>query len=296
MAHVSNENSTPVTFLADDGYELCGTYVSCPVPATQAPVLICPATGVKQTFYLSFATWLGENGHPVLVFDYRGIGTSLARNDLKACKARKQDWGEKDMPAALNWLLKQTGQKQAILIGNSAGAQLVGLMPNHKAISHLIAVSASSGYVGNVRFSMRIFAFFFVWIYIPLAVWLLGYLPAKRIGWGENLPAGVARQWARWCRHPGYVENDFNKSIKKNYFKELTFPVSLVYAEDDPLATRKNVDDWLRLLPAAPKDIVLLHPKEVGGQKIGHIDMFRESRSAIWQRLLALTDQSKEMS
>ena len=137
---------------------------------------------------------------------------------------------------------------------------------------------------------MRIAAFFFVWVYTPLMVRLFEYLPAKRIGWGENLPAGVAQQWARWCRHPGYVENDFNKSIKKNYFRDLTFPITLFHAIDDPLATKRNVDDWLRLLPAAPKNIVVLKPEEFDGQPIGHINMFRLSHATIWPQLLDLKE------
>lgn len=156
-----------------------------------------------------------------MVFDYRGVGSSLHDTSLKSCPAKKQDWGEQDMPAALNWLLKQTGQERGILVGHSAGAQLVGLMPNHHCISNIVAISASSGYVNNIRFPMKLAALFFVWIYIPLSIWFFGYLPAKKIGWGENLPQGVARQWARWCRSPGYVENDFGKSIKKTILKKL---------------------------------------------------------------------------
>lgn len=276
-----------VDFLAADGTPLCGTYFPANNDTPQTSVLLCPATGVRQAFYFPFASWLQTQGHPVLVFDYRGIGLSLPPRGLKTCMARKQDWGEQDMPAALTWLLTQTGQDHAILIGHSAGAQLIGLMKNYHQISHVLAVSASSGYVRNIRLPMKIAALFFVWLYVPLTTRWLGYLPAKQIGWGENLPAGIARQWARWCRKPGYVENDFNKTISKNYYKDLNYPISLFYATDDPLATPKNIDDWLRLMPMAKKQIIPLKPEESGGKRIGHIDMFRPRHAALWPSLLA---------
>lgn len=150
---MQEENKTAhdaIRFTAADGYVLGGSYFPA-LGGSNTPVLICPATGVKQGFYYAFAQWLSEQGHPVMVFDYRGVGVSLAEAHVRYSKARKQDWGERDMPAALNWLLAKTAAQQAHVIGHSAGAQLAGLMPNHHAVRSLTAVSASSGYIGNIR-------------------------------------------------------------------------------------------------------------------------------------------------
>ena len=32
-----------------------------------------------------------------------------------------------------------------------------------------------------------------------------GYLPMRAFRQGEDVPAGVAREWAEWGRHPRYV-------------------------------------------------------------------------------------------
>ncbi len=48
-----------------------------PSQAGHLPVLLCPATGVPQSYYFKFCTWLSEQGYDVLVFDYRGIGKFL---------------------------------------------------------------------------------------------------------------------------------------------------------------------------------------------------------------------------
>ncbi|PAU78372.1 alpha/beta hydrolase family protein [Halomonas salipaludis] len=283
-----------VRFLAADGYQLSGSYFPAADPPEGMPVLICPATGVRQSFYYAFSRWLSKEGYSVLVFDYRGVGSSLAESHVKKSKVRKQDWGELDMPAALEWLLKKTGASQAVLIGHSAGAQLVGLMPNHESISHLIAVSASSGYVGNIKYPTRLAAMFFTYFYIPLAVRVLGYAPAKWIGWGEDLPPMVALQWARWCRTPGYLESDFGVEVEHDFYKELTCPVTLFSADDDPLATKNNVNDWLRLMPLASKEIVHLRPHALGCDPIGHVNMFRSSRGKVWPLLLSAIKRRKE--
>lgn len=188
---------------------------------------------------------------------------------------------------ALNWLLAKTAARQAHVIGHSAGAQLVGLMSNHRAVRTLTAVSASSGYIGNIRWPFRATAMGLMWGYIPLSVSLLGYAPAKRLGWGEDLPADVARQWARWCRRPGYVENAFGAEIQRHYYAAFQAPIVVVAAADDRLVTQRSIADWLRLLPNARHSVHLLQPAEVDGRAIGHINMFRRSHAALWPRLIA---------
>lgn len=282
-----------VRFSAADGHMLSGSYFTSHAPMAVMPVLICPATGVRQSFYYAFSRWLSKEGYRVLVFDYRGIGSSLSESHVKKSKARKQDWGELDMPAALEWLLRKTGASQAILIGHSAGAQLAGLMPNHKSISHLVAVSASSGYVGNIKYPARLTAVFFTYLYMPLTVRLLGYAPAKAIGWGEDLPPMIARQWARWCRTPGYLESDFGGSVKHDYYREVTFSITVLSADDDPLATKENINDWLRLMPSASKEIVRLNPSSLGCGSIGHVNMFRSSRAQVWPLVLCAIESDE---
>jgi hypothetical protein len=104
------------------------------------------------------------------------------------------------------------------LIGHSAGAQLVGLMPNHGAIRRVLMVAASSGYVWGLRFPYSIAAYGYLRFYLPATARLLGYSPGRAIGMGEDLPAGVARQWSRWCLGPGYVENEFGRGISHHYY------------------------------------------------------------------------------
>jgi predicted alpha/beta hydrolase len=46
---------------------------------------------------------------------------------------------------------------------------------------------------------------FFTHALIPAASALFGFLPMRALTGGEDLPGGVALEWARWCRHPRYA-------------------------------------------------------------------------------------------
>ncbi len=186
------------------------------------------------------------------------------------------------MPAALDWLKQRSGTESVDLIGHSAGAQLVGLMPNHTVIRRVLMVSGSSGYVRGLRFPYRIAAYGYLRFYLPITAALLGYSPSRAIGMGEDLPAGVARQWSRWCLRPGYVANEFGRGVTRHFYDDFRAPILSLYAGDDSIATKRNVDDLLRLFPNAAKQTVCLDPGRFGVAGFGHVDFFRGSRSTAW--------------
>ena len=272
----------PVEFAAADGAQLSGRFFAATLAKGSAPVLLCTATGVPQRFYVAFARWLAQQGLDVLTFDYRGIGASLREAHVRLSPARKQDWGQLDMPAAADWLKQRTGADAIDLVGHSAGGQLVGLMPNHASVRRVLMVSASSGYVGGLRFPYRILAYGYLRIYLPATAFGLGYSPSRAIGMGEDLPAGVARQWSQWCLRPGYVANEFGRGVSRHYYDEFRAPILLLYATDDSIATSQNVADLLRLFPSAPKQTLCLEPSRFNVPSFGHVEFFRASRAAAW--------------
>ena len=278
----TNTEAEIVEFAAADGARLGGRFYAAAAARHLHPVLICPATGISQRFYAPFARGLAQQGSDVLTFDYRGIGMSLREAHVRLSTARKQDWGQLDMPAALDWLRQRSGADAVDLVGHSAGGQLIGLMPNHAAIRRVVMVSASSGHVWGLRFPYRIAAYAYLQFYLPSTARLLGYSPSRVIGMGEDLPAGVARQWSRWCLSPGYVANDFGRGITRHYYDEFRAPILSLYSSDDSIATQHNVDDLLRLFPSAPKRTVCLEPQAFGCEGFGHVDFFRASRAAAW--------------
>ncbi|MFX8496838.1 alpha/beta hydrolase, partial [Acinetobacter baumannii] len=83
----------------------------------------------------------------------------------------------------------------------------------------------------------RFVAAFLLTFFFPAMTRIFGYLPAKKLGWGEDLPTHVARQWAEWCSNPGYVSNGFGKDIKKHHYEEIKAPMLVLNVKDDPIAT-----------------------------------------------------------
>ena len=251
---------------------------------THAPVLLCPATGVKQHFYLRFAAWLAEQGHDVLVFDYRGIGLSL-QGQLQDCRATLAEWGQQDQVAALNWLVQRTGREQVLLIGHSAGGQMIGLLPNHRHVSRLVGVAASTGWLSGMRPGFRFKAYFGLRMAVPLGARLKGYAPTAALGLGENLPTRVGLQWGQWCAAGGYATNAVKGRPQQDFHGDIRIPITVFHATDDDIANPTTVADLMRTFPAARKQVHQVSPREHGLKSIGHIDWFRPSHQALWPLL-----------
>jgi len=273
----------PIDLYAADGFKLTGYHFASENP--KAAVLVCCATAVPQRYYFPFAHWLSKQRYSVLTLDYRGLGESLGAPSVKESKARKQDWGELDMPAALSWLHQTYPAQPKHLIGHSAGGLLFGLMPNHKNLTSVISIGCSIGYINNAAMPARLVASALMKVYFPVATKVFGYLPAKRLGWGEDLPTGVALQWAEWCCNPGYVSYAFGKEITKHYYNELQLPMLILNLKDDPIASVSNVNATDQLFPNATIEKLLLDPKQYGLGTVGHMGFFRQKHDVLWPKV-----------
>jgi predicted alpha/beta hydrolase len=274
----------PVALACADGQRLQGHFFTARGDAPGAPVLISPATGVRQQFYWRFADWLAAQGHPTLVFDYRGIGLSL-QGRLADSRARLVDWGRLDQVAALQWLLARTGAAQVVLVGHSAGAQMIGLLPNHDRVARLVGVAASTGWFGGMRLGFALKARLGLGLLVPIGTWLKGYAPTAWLGLGENLPAQVGLQWGRWCAAGGYATNAVRAGLADDFHAQVRTPIVVLHAEDDDIATPATVHDLLRTLPASPRATLRVKPRDHGLRGIGHLDWFRQSHQSLWPLL-----------
>ncbi|MDC8787187.1 alpha/beta hydrolase family protein [Roseateles koreensis] len=281
QATAANTQPERVEITCADGVRLQGHFLQAVGHTAGLPVLISPATGVKQHFYLRFATWLAAQGHDVLVFDYRGIGLSR-QGRLKDCRATLTEWGQQDQVAALDWLLQRSGRPQVVLVGHSAGGQMMGLLPNHHRVSRLVGVAASTGWMRKMRPAFRFKAVLGLRCIVPLGTLVKGYAPTAMVGLGENLPAAVGRQWGQWCAAGGYATNAVRHLPEQDFHAAVRTPVTVLYAADDDIANTATVADLLRTWPAAPKQTLRVTPTEHGLKALGHLDWFRQSHQAMW--------------
>jgi len=277
----SAQQGEPVDIACADGVRLSGHFLRASGGAPGLPVLLSPATGVEQHFYLRFAAWLSAQGHDVLVFDYRGIGLSR-RGPLQHDRSTLAEWGQQDQVAALEWLLHRTGSEQVLLLGHSAGGQMIGLLPNHRRVARVVGVSASTGWFRGMRAAFRFKARLGLRVLVPVGTWFKGYAPTSAVGLGENLPAAVARQWGQWCAAGGYATNAVKGQPERDFHAQVRTPITVLHAEDDDIATPLTVADLLRTFPAAPQRTWRVKPSDHGLRSLGHIDWFRASHQAVW--------------
>ena len=281
-ATTSEQQPQAITITCQDGTPLAGHFFTSMAASTaRLPVLLAPATGVKQQFYFRFAQWLTEQGHCVLVFDYRGIGLSL-QGSLRNCRATLAQWGQQDMPAAIDWLLARSQAEQLVIVGNSAGGQMMGLLPNHAKVARVVGISASSGWFAAMPLGFRLKARLGMQVLLPLGIWLKGYGTTAALGLGENLPAHVAQQWSQWCAAGGYATNAVRHHPEQDFHAQVRSPITVLYAADDTIAVTATVKDFLRTLPNAPQHMLRVQPQEFGLKNLGHLHWFRATHRTVW--------------
>jgi predicted alpha/beta hydrolase len=262
---------------AQDGYELGATLFEPAAPARRA-VLVMPATGVPQTYYGKFAAFLAERGFPALTFDYRGIGRSRPAS-LRGMQARMRDWVLLDAAAASSFLQAKHGE--LLVVGHSFGGQVIGLLPNPERLAGALVVGSQSGYWKNWPPLGQVWMWFATHVALPAVSRALGYFPGSRLGFGEDLPAGVAIEWASWCRNPRYVVGALRAEAA---FARFSSPLLAYSISDDAFAPPAAVKALLELYPASRSEIRAVAPRELHAGNIGHFGFFRESfRDTLWR-------------
>ncbi|HRN75270.1 alpha/beta hydrolase [Ottowia sp.] len=250
-------------------------------------VVIGPAMGVAQRYYADFAAWLAGRGMRVLTFDYRGQADSLALlpgRRVRHVDATLHDW-RADYEAVTLHLHALAPGLPLRLIGHSLGAQLPGLFDRTDHIAGLLAVAAGSGYWRQNAPQLRSRALLMWHGLVPVLTPLFGYFPGKRLGAVGDLPAGVIRQWRRWCLHPDY--SGAEGPAARSRYAAVRFPIHALSITDDEMMTLPGTQSLLALYAQAPQAIERVAPADHGLARIGHLGWFhRRHRADLWPHAL----------
>lgn len=252
----------------------------------QAQVVVAPAMGVQQSYYQPFARWLAEQGYGVTTFDYRDHGLSL-QGPLREAKADLLDWA-KDCERVAAQLKNQFPDQALIWIGHSVGSQLPGLAATPLPINGLLSVASGSGYWrDNAAPTKRVVRLFW-WGVAPLATWLCGAFPGRRLGIVGDLPAGVLWQWRRWCLHPRYAMEVEGEWAAEAY-ASAHYPLHALYVEDDEMMSLTSVQALVGWYQSAPSTLEHVSAMLAPAGRIGHLGYFREEMAEVlWRPLLPL--------
>ncbi|HDR9162042.1 TPA: alpha/beta fold hydrolase [Burkholderia vietnamiensis] len=271
--------SESIAFSAADGYALRGTLWSPDAPP-RALVLIHPATAVPERLYAGFARFLTTRGFAALTYNYRGIGSSRPAR-LTKLQARMRDWIELDVGAAIAWARDTHRAVPLLAVGHSVGGHAVGLSAG---TAHLRAAVLVAAHAGSTRLiesaAERLKVRLILHVLGPLASALLGYVPGKRLGLGEDLPAGVFREWSRWTALPHYFFDDPTLGAAERFSKQ-RLPILAVGFDDDPWANRRAIDLLVSYLTGAAVERRQIDPHAAGTGPVGHMGFFRSRPGAV---------------
>jgi predicted alpha/beta hydrolase len=287
--------STDVAFTATDGCPLAGHLWHCNEHSEPPAVaLINAGAGIGSAYYDRFARYLSQAGVPTLLYDYRGIGRSRPRS-LKGFSASVEDWGSKDCAAALEWLSSRFPGARRVVIGHSVGGFVTGFVTNGPLIDRMLLVGAHTGYWRDYALIARPGMYMLWHVLMPSLTRVVGYFPGRRLHLSEDLPAGVAMEWAN-RRHPdfwwnrrtpdGALDTEWRESALGRFQAIRARTLSLSFS-DDAFATEAATDRLVGLYRNCSTTRIVIRPGDAGRQKIGHFGFFRSRfRDLLWPQVV----------
>lgn len=244
----------------------------------RAAVVLHGATAVPQRFYAAFAEELSAHGLAVLTYDFRGVGASRCL-PLREDPTTMTDWIV-DAAAAQGWLSRSYPDVPLLAIGHSFGGQIAAALDAGPAADAIVLVAAQSGDYRKFPPSARARLWLSWRVAVPGLTRALGYLPGWA-GFGEDLPAGVAQQFARWCSSPQYVFSEHPELAGK--IADYRGRVLALSFTDDTFASREAIEWYLDRFESVSVEHRRLAPSQAGLRSIGHFGLFRPSaRRALW--------------
>ncbi|MCQ9165762.1 alpha/beta fold hydrolase [Arthrobacter sp. STN4] len=279
-----------VTFTCADGRVLAGQLFAVPAGvARRGTVVIASATAVKASYYHRYAAYLAENGYAALTFDYRGIGGSRG-GSLRGQHVRWFEWGSLDIDAVLAWALAQADGLPVHFVGHSFGGFGVGLAGHAAGLGRILTVGAQHAYWRDLRLRHQIGHWGRALLMLPL-VGILGYFPAKRLGLMEDLPAGVALDWARSRKDFTTAAAGPVRSALLAHQAAVTAPILALAPSDDSYATTAAMERAVAYTPNSPSTVLHLDPEYYGEPSLGHFALFHgRYRDSFWPQTLAWLD------
>ncbi|MCO5734476.1 alpha/beta fold hydrolase [Rhizobium sp. SSA_523] len=300
----SDLQGSPLRFPATDGYALGGFLWCREQLSDQRPtVIITCATSVRSRYYARFAAYLFQNGFNVLTYDYRGIGESRPQS-LRGFAADWIDWGEKDLEGALRYVETRFPGAPVSVVGHSIGGFAIGAAPSNAAIERILTVGAQFAYWRDYAPQARL-AMLWKWhVLMPLVTQLLGYFPAKRLGWMEDTPAGVAMGWSRMGprfetslrRRPLGADRRPEGMALPPRFAQVRAPILAIGLSDDAYGTVPAIRRLLSYFPRTRRLHLHLGPEDFGQAQIGHFAFFHDRfRDSLWPIALSWLKQGEVM-
>jgi len=241
---------------------------------------------------------LTEQGHRVIALDLPGSGLRAAyppsylRNDFAVLASEVSPLKEVRLADYVTAVVAEVERAARLgpvtLVGHSFGGVIPGLARSVTEIDRLLTVGAQYAWLGDYASGRRV-ALVMKWhVAMALLTACCGYFPGKRLGWLEDLPAGVAYEWT--FRGPRF-ENSYprhERSAVIDRIASFTAPILAIVVSDDEIGTAPAINRALDYYTGSVRKMVTLKPHDYCQQSMGHFNLFREERANdFWEETLA---------
>ncbi|MCL4244555.1 MAG: alpha/beta fold hydrolase [Candidatus Dadabacteria bacterium] len=281
----------PISIRAADGFTIKGFLWRHPEPVAPdtSVVIINTANSVRCGYYSRFASFLFRNGFDVITYDYRGIGVSRPAS-LKGFDAGWTDWGERDFDAVIRFALETFPGRPIDVAAHSVGGFILGFAESSRLVRRVFTMGAQYAYWRDYAPGDRARMFAKWHVAMPLVTLLFGYFPGKRLGWLEDTPKGVVRDWAfsrprfEDVRGGSWSARYPDKRAFLERFAAVTAPTLAVSVTDDEFGTIPATERLLAYYTGSPRTHLRISPESIGEPSIGHFPFFNSKfEEKLWR-------------
>ncbi|MEG1079359.1 MAG: alpha/beta fold hydrolase [Pseudomonas sp.] len=277
---------------AGDGYSLGGFCWRHALPDSTRPVVIInAATSVRCSYYARFAQYLFSHGFDVMTYDYRGIGESRPAS-MRHFKASWTDWGALDFEAMLQRARREFPGQPIDVVGHSFGGCAAGLAPSAGQLRRLVTVGAQFAFWRDYAADSR-WQLFGKWhVVMPLLTRVFGYFPGKRLGWLEDTPAGVVKDWSTLTAT--YERRPSGQALGQLPFARVRAQTLAISLTDDPFGTVAAIERLLAYFESSTRSHLRIAPADIDEAQIGHFAFFHNRfQTRLWPIALQWLQQGQ---
>lgn len=290
----------PFSVAAADGYPLCGfawRHASAATDGVRPLVIINAATSVRCRYYARFAAFLHGHDFDVLTYDYRGIGESRPPSrphsssaSLRGFSASWLDWGQLDCEAVLGYAISHFPGQPIDVVAHSVGGFVLGLAASNHRVRRVFTMGAQFAYWRDYAPAKR-WRMFAKWhLFMPLLTAICGYFPGQRLGWLEDTPRGVVRDWTTraprieemWRSGRQRLGTSERQALRARY-AALTAPILALSISDDEFGTVAAIERLLTCFSNSRSIHLHMAPSAIGESAIGHFAFFNSRyQESLW--------------
>ena len=256
-----------------------------PQGGVSAVVVVHPATATPQRFYAGFAEAIAECGAATITYDYRGTGRSGDPRRLRHLGMR--NWMSEDVPAVAGWAAQRFPGVAHRAVGHSIGGHALALGYGMDSVDRVALVSSHLGVTRQIASRReRLRVGLILRVVGPVLSRLLGYMPGKRLGLGEDMPGTAMLEWGRWSRLPHYFFDDDSMEAAARA-AAVDADVLAVGASDDAWASPHQIEALISRLTSARVEHRTVTPSQLDLPRLGHHGLLsRRSGDAAWRPIL----------